>query len=56
MTVAHRFSSIEYADRIVVMNQGEIVEMGSIEELLSRDGVFKRLSELQAVSDKEMGS
>lgn len=56
ITVAHRFSSIEYADRIVVMNQGEIVEMGSIEELLSRDGVFKRLSELQAVSDKEMGA
>lgn len=56
ITVAHRFSSIEYADRIVVMNQREIVEMGSIEELLSRDGVFKRLSELQAVSDKEMGA
>ncbi|MGN1209628.1 MAG: lipid A export permease/ATP-binding protein MsbA [Duodenibacillus sp.] len=51
ITVAHRFSSIEYADRIVVMNQGEIVEMGSIEELLGKDGVFKRLSELQAVSD-----
>ena len=46
--VAHRLSTIAGVDRIVVMKDGRIVEMGSYGELLSKQGNFARLVELQA--------
>lgn len=52
IAVAHRFSSIEHVDRVIVMSQGQIVEEGTIEELMQKDGVFKHLSDLQKVSSK----
>ncbi|WP_043526743.1 lipid A export permease/ATP-binding protein MsbA [Litchfieldella xinjiangensis] len=45
--IAHRLSTIERADRILVMDQGEIVERGSHAELLERDGVYASLHRLQ---------
>lgn len=41
--VAHRLSTIERADKIVVINQGLVVEQGRFEELLARDGLFSTL-------------
>ena len=46
--VAHRLSTIAGVDRIVVMKDGRIVEMGSYDELLSKQANFARLVELQA--------
>ncbi|WP_275288951.1 lipid A export permease/ATP-binding protein MsbA [Halomonas elongata] len=45
--IAHRLSTIERADRILVMEAGEIVEQGSHAELLSRDGAYAALHRLQ---------
>ena len=46
--VAHRFSTIRIATRIVVLKDGRCVECGPAEELLARDGEFRRLHRLQS--------
>lgn len=46
--IAHRLSTIRNADKIVVINQGEIVELGTHEELLNiTNGAYKSLYEMQ---------
>jgi ATP-binding cassette subfamily B protein len=47
MVIAHRLATIRTADRIVVMNQGEIVEEGSHDTLNARGGLYSRLARLQ---------
>ena len=43
LVFAHRLSTIEKADLILVMDQGQIVEQGSHTELLAKDGHYARL-------------
>ena len=46
--ISHRFSTVRMADRIVVIENGRIAEMGSHEELLRQEGTYARLFSLQA--------
>jgi ATP-binding cassette subfamily B protein len=45
--VAHRLSTIQHADIIMVMHKGKLREMGNHQELLNQDGIYKKLYELQ---------
>ncbi len=49
IVIAHRLSTIRNADRICVLEEGRIVEIGSHDELLERGGVYARLHAVQAV-------
>jgi ATP-binding cassette subfamily B protein len=45
--IAHRLSTVRDADKIVVLDQGRIVEVGNHTELLRREGIYRRLHSLQ---------
>ncbi len=50
LIVAHRFSTIRHANRIVVLQRGRVVEEGAWEDLMARNGYFRRLANLQSFS------
>ncbi|MFZ4536198.1 lipid A export permease/ATP-binding protein MsbA [Propionivibrio sp.] len=55
LVIAHRLSTIENADRIVVLNKGNLVETGSHDELLARDGAYARLYRIQYAIESQEG-
>lgn len=52
-TISHRLTSMRDVDRIFVVQDGRLVEMGTQDELLAQDGVFARLLKLQALDKTE---
>jgi ATP-binding cassette subfamily B protein len=50
--ISHRFSTVRMADRILVLEKGELVEIGTHEELLERNGRYAELFNLQAMGYK----
>lgn len=49
IAIAHRLSTIKNADEICVLYEGEIVERGTHEELISKNGYYKRLNDMQSL-------
>jgi ATP-binding cassette subfamily B protein len=47
IVIAHRLSTIQSADKIIVLHKGEIREMGTHQELLANDGIYRKLYRLQ---------
>jgi subfamily B ATP-binding cassette protein MsbA len=49
IVIAHRLSTIRHADEIIVLQKGKIVERGTHDQLLSQNGFYKKLVEMQEV-------
>jgi ATP-binding cassette, subfamily B, bacterial MsbA len=53
LVIAHRLSTIERANRIAVLEQGKLVELGTHSELLAKDGVYAMLYRLQFAGERQ---
>ena len=49
IVIAHRLSTIRHADEIIVMQEGKIIERGKHDDLLTQNGLYKRLVDMQEV-------
>jgi subfamily B ATP-binding cassette protein MsbA len=47
LVIAHRLSTIQNADKIIVLDKGEIIEQGEHKELIAKNGHYKKLFDLQ---------
>ncbi|MGH7504667.1 MAG: hypothetical protein ACRELX_03415, partial [Longimicrobiales bacterium] len=56
LVIAHRLSTVQNADRILVLHHGELREHGTHQELLTRGGLYARLYELQFVRAAAVGA
>ena len=50
LVVAHRLATVQQADRILVLDHGQLVEQGTHHELVTKGGVYARLAALQFTS------
>lgn len=51
LIIAHRFSTIEHADKIILLEDGKVAEVGSHKELMAKKGIFARLRKLQELGE-----
>jgi subfamily B ATP-binding cassette protein MsbA len=56
LVIAHRLATVRHADRIVVLNEGRIVESGNHEDLFRRGGLYRRLYDLQFREPEDLES
>ncbi|WP_102398689.1 ABC transporter ATP-binding protein [Haloimpatiens massiliensis] len=56
LIISHRVSTLKEANKIIVLDKGKIVDMGSHEELIKKDGLYKRIWEIQSSSEGEHSS
>jgi ATP-binding cassette, subfamily B, bacterial MsbA len=56
LVIAHRLSTVRKADRIAVMHGGRIIDQGSHRELIEREGLYRRLYELQFADPEPLGT
>uniref|UniRef100_A0A914M010 ABC-type xenobiotic transporter n=1 Tax=Meloidogyne incognita TaxID=6306 RepID=A0A914M010_MELIC len=54
LIIAHRLSTVQNSDVIAVIDEGKVVELGTHNELLSRDGIYKTLCETQILKDNNI--
>ncbi len=54
IVIAHRLSSVMFADRIMVMDNGRCVQLGSHAELIAEEGIYRRLCQIQGALDEQI--
>ena len=54
IVISHRVSSAKLADKIVILDEGKVIEQGSHEELMSKDGAYKALHDKQLTSEENL--